>query len=238
MIPICVVDAFTDAAFGGNPAAVCRLDRPADAVWMQHVATEMNLSETAFLVERSDGTLDLRWFTPAAEVALCGHATLASAHVLGGDGAFHTLSGVLTCRKESDGWIEMDFPALPAAPTTYDDALTRALGTTEVYTVGRSRFDLVVELGTAAAVRSLQPDLRAPSPPSTPGRHRHRARRPPRHRLREPLLRPGRRCGRGSGHRFGALRAGPVLGRAPRPARAGGRAGFGSGRHRPHAPRR
>ena len=114
MIPICVVDAFTDAAFGGNPAAVCRLDRPADAVWMQHVATEMNLSETAFLVERTDGALDLRWFTPAAEVALCGHATLASAHVLGGDATFHTLSGVLTCRKESDGWIEMDFPALPA----------------------------------------------------------------------------------------------------------------------------
>ena len=161
MIPICVVDAFTDAAFGGNPAAVCRLDRPADAVWMQHVATEMNLSETAFLVERTDGALDLRWFTPATEVALCGHATLASAHVLGGDATFHTLSGVLTCRKESDGWIEMDFPALPAAPTTYDDALTRALGTTEVYTVGRSRFDLVVELGTAAEVRSLQPDMRA-----------------------------------------------------------------------------
>ena len=161
MIPICVVDAFTDAAFGGNPAAVCRLDRPADAVWMQHVATEMNLSETAFLVERTDGALDLRWFTPATEVALCGHATLASAHVLGGDATFHTLSGVLACRKESDGWIEMDFPALPPAPTTYDDALTRALGTAEVYTVGRSRFDLVVELGTAAAVRSLRPDIRA-----------------------------------------------------------------------------
>jgi predicted PhzF superfamily epimerase YddE/YHI9 len=161
MTPICVVDAFTDVVFGGNPAAVCRLARAADAGWMQRVATEMNLSETAFLVERDDASFDLRWFTPATEVDLCGHATLASAHVLGGSATFHTRSGVLRCRKAADDWIEMDFPALPPTPAASDDSLARALGTTEIYTVGASRFDLLVEVGSAGDVRALQPDFRA-----------------------------------------------------------------------------
>ena len=162
-IPIAVIDAFTTEAFRGNPAAVCLLD-PGTAVndaWMQGVAAELNLSETAFLAQRADGSHDLRWFTPAAEVALCGHATLASAHLLGGDGVFHTQSGVLTCRTVGGGWIEMDFPSLPVTPVPSDDTMARALGTTEIYGVGRSRFDLVVELGSAADVRELQPDLGA-----------------------------------------------------------------------------
>lgn len=128
---------------------------------MQQVAAEMNLSETAFLVPRTDAGHDLRWFTPAAEVALCGHATLAAAHHLGGEGTFHTLSGVLTCTPAGDGWIEMDFPALSSVAIATDDALGRALGTTELYGVHRSQFDLLVELGSAGDVRGLRPDVRA-----------------------------------------------------------------------------
>src|SRR3954468_16432430 len=112
-----IVDAFTDKPFAGNPAAVAVLDGPRDEVWMKHVAGEMNLSETAFLHPMEDGW-SLRWFTPAAEVKLCGHATLASAFTLWETGVlspddearFNTLSGLLTCKRE-DGWIAMDFPA-------------------------------------------------------------------------------------------------------------------------------
>ena len=119
-IRITQVDAFTDRPFTGNPAAVTILeDIPADS-WLQDVAREMNLSETAFLLPHDEG-YDLRWFTPAAEVDLCGHATLASAHVLWEEGLlplnavarFHTRSGLLTARRQ-DGWIELDFPARPA----------------------------------------------------------------------------------------------------------------------------
>jgi len=116
------VDAFTDKAFAGNPAAVCVLPAPRDEAWMQSVAKEMNLSETAFLVRQEDG-FNLRWFSPAVEVALCGHATLASAHVLWGEGhlkpgeqaRFHTQSGLLTAERKGE-WIEMDFPAVPESP--------------------------------------------------------------------------------------------------------------------------
>jgi PhzF family phenazine biosynthesis protein len=116
-LPIVQVDAFTDRAFSGNPAAVCLLDAPRDDGWMQNVAREMNLSETAFLMRRDDG-FDLRWFTPEAEVDLCGHATLASAHVLWEEeildkketARFHTRSGILSAVRV-DRWIEMDFPA-------------------------------------------------------------------------------------------------------------------------------
>ena len=152
-----IVDAFSERPFGGNPAGVLLLDDafPSDA-WLQQVAAEVNLSETAFLVERDDASFDLRWFTPATEVDLCGHATLASAHVLGGSATFHTRSGVLRCRKAADDWIEMDFPALPPTPAASDDSLARALGTTEIYTVGASRFDLLVEVrGLVGRVRDL-----------------------------------------------------------------------------------
>ena len=128
------IDAFTDSAFGGNPAAVMLLDRPADTAWMQAVAREMNLSETAFLEARDDG-YGLRWFTPGAEVDLCGHATLASAHFLWCEGhlaedasaRFHTRSGLLTAAREGD-WIVLDFPTLPCEPTAVPGGLAEALG--------------------------------------------------------------------------------------------------------------
>ncbi len=160
------VDAFTAERFTGNPAAVCVLREPRAEAWMQAVAREMNLSETAFLVRRaeSDG-FDLRWFTPATEVDLCGHATLASAHVLFEDGylapgdiaRFHTKSGLLTARL-NDGWIELDFPATPDEPTAMPAGLAEAIGATPTY-VGRSRFDLVVEVDGEEVVRALRPDF-------------------------------------------------------------------------------
>jgi PhzF family phenazine biosynthesis protein len=160
------VDAFTDRPFAGNPAAVCILPAPAEPAWMQDVAREMNLAETAFLVRRSDG-YDLRWFTPAVEVDLCGHATLASAHVLWEDGhlpaateaRFHTKSGLLTANRRG-AWIEMDFPATPAVPATPAAGLVEALGVQPRF-VGRSRFDYLVEVESEATVRRLDPDLSA-----------------------------------------------------------------------------
>ena len=164
------VDAFTDRPFAGNPAAVCPLPLPAfpAAGWMQAVAAEMNLAETAFLVRRHDGSgFDLRWFTPAVEVELCGHATLASAHLLWETGLaaagepirFHTLSGVLGAARRGE-WIELDFPADPAsALAAAPPELPEMLGAPPVW-VGAGRFDLVIELADEAAVRALAPDLR------------------------------------------------------------------------------
>jgi PhzF family phenazine biosynthesis protein len=158
------VDAFTDRPFSGNPAAICLLAGPRDAVWMQQVAAEMNLAETAFLVQRRDG-FDLRWFTPTIEVDLCGHATLASAHALWQEGhlkaaetaSFHTRSGLLTARRQSDV-IWLDFPATPVSPTPMEPQLQRALGAPITY-LGRTRFDYVAEVESATALRSLTPDL-------------------------------------------------------------------------------
>jgi PhzF family phenazine biosynthesis protein len=162
--PVVTVDAFTDRPFAGNPAAVCILSGPADEGWMRNVAAEMNLSETAFLHPHADGW-SLRWLTPAVEVDLCGHATLASAHVLWQDGhlppdaeaRFHTRSGLLTCRRQGE-WIVMDFPAQPEHEAEAPEGLERALGVTPKY-VGRSRFDLLVEVDSEDAVRALQPDI-------------------------------------------------------------------------------
>ncbi|HEX7049899.1 MAG TPA: PhzF family phenazine biosynthesis protein [Longimicrobiales bacterium] len=158
------VDAFTDRPFRGNPAAVCVLPEPREPAWMQDVAREMNLSETAFLVPEDDG-FRLRWFTPAVEVDLCGHATLASAHVLWEDGLlapeatarFHTRSGLLTAVRSGDR-IVLDFPAKPEEATTAPEGLAHALGITPAY-VGRNKFDLLVELPSEAAVRELAPDF-------------------------------------------------------------------------------
>jgi PhzF family phenazine biosynthesis protein len=158
------VDAFTDTPFAGNPAAVCVLPRPREAQWVQHVAREMNLSETAFLCRRSDG-FDLRWFTPAVEVDLCGHATLASAHVLWEDGhlsvdipaCFHTRSGLLTATRQ-DAWISLDFPALPPESVRAPAALLQALHVTPLY-VGQNRSSYLVEVATEEIVRTLQPDF-------------------------------------------------------------------------------
>ncbi len=163
-LPIVQVDAFTDTPFRGNPAAVCLLPEPREDAWLQDVAREMNLSETAFLLRDADG-FRLRWFTPAVEVDLCGHATLASAHLLWEDGhlapdetaRFHTRSGLLTAER-SGSWIILDFPATPEEETVVPDGLARALGAEPKY-VGRSQFDLLVELESEAAVRALRPDL-------------------------------------------------------------------------------
>ncbi|HVX30410.1 MAG TPA: PhzF family phenazine biosynthesis protein [Nitrolancea sp.] len=159
------VDAFTSEAFRGNPAAVCVLEQPAEAEWMQLVAREMNLSETAFLVP-NDAGYQLRWFTPAIEVDLCGHATLASAHVLWEDGhlapdrvaRFETLSGTLTAERDGD-WIELDFPAEPEHEVPAPAALAEAFGATPRY-VGRNRMDYLVEFEDEATVGALTPDMR------------------------------------------------------------------------------
>ena len=160
------IDAFTDRAFSGNPAAVCLLDSPRDAQWMQSVAEEMNLSETAFVRPLTDG-FELRWFTPTVEVDLCGHATLASAHALwseaivspANDIRFKTKSGVLTCRRQ-EASIELDFPATPAQSASNVEALDLALGVKPTF-FGRSRFDALVVVDSEETVRSLEPDLAA-----------------------------------------------------------------------------
>jgi len=165
------VDAFAERPFAGNPAAVCLVEGPADANWMQSVATEMNLSETAFLVRQDDGVYGLRWFTPAFEVDLCGHATLASAHVLWdekiegpGPLSFSTRSGLLSAVPLGDGLIQMDFPADPPDPSygggPFSDGLAAALGG-PVVGVHRGRFDLLAEVADAEVVRRLAPDFRA-----------------------------------------------------------------------------
>ena len=162
--PIVQVDSFTDRPFSGNPAAVCILEEAADEGWMRNVAAEMNLSETAFLHPADDGW-HLRWFTPAVEVDLCGHATLASAHVLWQDehlpfdaeARFHTRSGLLTAHLEGD-WISMDFPAMSERETPAPEGLEQALGVVPLY-VGRSKFDWLVEVESEDVVRALRPDL-------------------------------------------------------------------------------
>jgi PhzF family phenazine biosynthesis protein len=158
-----IVDAFTPRPFAGNPAAVLVLPEPREAAWMQLVAREFNLSETAFLVRRVDG-FDLRWFTPEVEVELCGHATLASAHTLwelgllapGETARFHTQSGVLLARRDGE-WIELDFPARIQQPAEPPAGLVEALGVTPRH-VGRWHDDWLLELGSEQEVRDARPD--------------------------------------------------------------------------------
>jgi PhzF family phenazine biosynthesis protein len=160
------VDAFTDKPFAGNPAAVCVLPAPREESWMRNVAREMNLSETAFLVKQADG-YGLRWFTPTVEIRLCGHATLASAHVLWEEGflkpdqqaRFQTLSGTLTADRRGD-WIELDFPAVIEEPAAAPEGLSVALGAKMTY-VGKNKFDYLVEVATEEEVRKLEPDFSA-----------------------------------------------------------------------------
>ena len=162
---IFTVDAFTGKPFSGNPAAVCLADGVTDSTWMADVAREMNLSETAYVSSRGDGSFDLRWFTPGIEVDLCGHATLASAHVLWEEGrkpadeiVFHTRSGALTCKNLHAGRIEMDFPACPVEEATPPPGLLEALGADPKF-VGLSVVGYVVELPTESDVRALRPDF-------------------------------------------------------------------------------
>ena len=161
-LPIVQVDAFTAHPFGGNPAAVCVLPSARDEWWLAKVASEMNLSETAFLVPNGDG-YSLRWFTPAVEVDLCGHATLAAAHVLWTEGylqpeqtaRFYTKSGELTCERRGS-WIEMNFPAKLEEPAEPPPHFAEAVGARLDY-VGRNQFDYLVEVQDEATLRGLRP---------------------------------------------------------------------------------
>jgi len=190
-----VVDAFTDRAFAGNPAAVLILDQPYTDGWAQQVAAEFNLSETAFARRLPPGAAgqgaagaadyELRWFTPAVEVDLCGHATLATAHALAEDGVRGTVrfatrsSGVLTV-AERDGTLWMDFPANPPAPAGVPAGLAGALGAEPVRAAAAGTGDLLVELASEEAVRALDPDIPrlgafaergvVPTAPAAPGR--------------------------------------------------------------------
>ncbi len=168
--PLFWVDAFTDVPFRGNPAAICLLDAPSSEAsdeWMQSLAFEMNISETAFVVPRADGDFDLRWFTPTREVELCGHATLAAAHVLFSTdrsddrAAFHTLSGVLACTRRDD-LIEMDFPAAIPTPIVAPRGLLEALGVgAPVAVLESANRWILVELDSEAAVLACAPDFSA-----------------------------------------------------------------------------
>lgn len=158
------VDAFTDKPFAGNPAAVCILPAPRDDAWMRDVAREMNLSETAFLLRQDDG-YNLRWFTSAVEVRLCGHATLASAHILWQEKCvasnqqirFHTLSGLLTADRKGD-WIELNFPTTPEEKEAVPPEIIQALGVTPRYTC-KSGIRYMVEVESEEIVRAAQPNF-------------------------------------------------------------------------------
>jgi PhzF family phenazine biosynthesis protein len=163
-IRIVTVDAFTNVPFAGNPAAVCVMQEPRPEDWLRNVAREMNLSETAFLLPR-DGEFDLRWLTPAVEVDLCGHATVASAHVLWEDGhlapgkqaRFHTRSGLLTADRRGD-WIELDFPVKIATVAEPPAELLPALGVSSPVAVAKNAFDYMVEIESEEELRGLSPD--------------------------------------------------------------------------------
>jgi len=162
-IRIVTVDAFTSVAFAGNPAAVCVLQSPRPEEWLRKVAREMNLSETAFLLPHEDG-YNLRWLTPAVEVDLCGHATVASAHVLWQDGhlprgrqaRFHTRSGLLTADQRGE-WIELNFPVKIATPAEPPPELLPALGV-KALAVAKNAFDYLVEVESEEVLRAMSPD--------------------------------------------------------------------------------
>ncbi len=164
-VPIYVVDSFTKHAFAGNPAGVCFLDSPIGDEWMQSVAAEMRHAETAFLQATNSGSYRLRWFTPTVEVNLCGHATLAAAHILWETGmlpvaetaVFETKSGTLTATRSSES-ILMDFPSEPAREKPCPPSLEAILGAKPLW-YGENRFDMLVELEDANTVCMLLPNL-------------------------------------------------------------------------------
>lgn len=164
MINLFHVDAFTDKPFAGNPAVVCILPGPADEEWMQNIAKEMNLSETAFLYRQDDG-FNLRWFTPAVEVDLCGHATLASAHILWEnaylkheeEAKFYTNSGCLTASRSGE-YIEMNFPSIFVKPEVAPPNLVKALGVDLKY-IGKSELFCLIEVKSENILRNIKPDF-------------------------------------------------------------------------------
>lgn len=159
------VDAFSAQPFAGNPAAVVLLEQAAPRAWMQSFAAEMNLSETAFVCPSANG-FQLQWFTPAAEIELCGHATLASAHILWQTGLlapeqparFHTLSGLLTAAKCGE-WICLNFPARPLTPSAPPVGLLESLGSPKIEFSGHFKEDWLLELPSEADVRAVAPDF-------------------------------------------------------------------------------
>lgn len=161
------VDSFTKDPFAGNPAGVCLLAGQEDAGWMQNVAAEMNVSETAFVRRRADGSFELRWFTPACEVDLCGHATLAASHVLWETGLlepdetvqFQTRSGHLAASRKTD-WIQLDFPAIRSEAVESAKTLERAMGVKAV-AVEKHRLGTLLEVENADVVRRAAPKLPA-----------------------------------------------------------------------------
>jgi PhzF family phenazine biosynthesis protein len=164
-LTIFTVDAFTDKPFAGNPAGVCVLDSPIDEDLMKKIAFEMNLSETAFLQKKEDGSYSLRWFTPAIEVDLCGHATLASSHILWETGRedksaelrFQTRSGLLKANYRN-GEIELDFPLIESKPADIPEKLVKALGVRPVNLV-KTEWNYLAELDSEDTVRNLNPDF-------------------------------------------------------------------------------
>ena len=186
-LPLFHVDAFASRPFTGNSAAVCLLEEARESAWLQSVAAEMNLADTAFLLPVGD-RLQLRWFTPKVEVDLCGHATLAAAHVLkelaqagelsiqylpfwkNGCIQFQTRSGVLSAQSSSDG-VTLDFPATDVRVIEKPDELLESLGVSagEVRYCGRSKFDILLHVADAAVVRRLDPDFAALASVSTRG---------------------------------------------------------------------
>jgi len=166
-VPFFQVDSFTPEPYKGNPAGVCILDTNRDEVWMQLVAKEVNLSETAFVVQKSEQEFDLRWFTPTTEVDLCGHATLAASHILweqnilseDKEAVFSTKSGLLACKKCSDK-ISMDFPSEKAEKAEAPKGLLEALNINPLY-IGKNRMDYIIEVESEKIVRALNPDFKA-----------------------------------------------------------------------------
>jgi PhzF family phenazine biosynthesis protein len=163
MMHIYIVDAFTKQAFKGNPAAVCLLDNPISDELMQKIASEMNLSETAF-IKADNQKFELRWFTPKAEVDLCGHATLASAHILWEEKitdldeiTFSTKSGDLTARRNLD-WIEMNFPQELEQKVQSLEIIKKAINANVIY-IGKNRLDYLVEVNSEEDVKTLKPDF-------------------------------------------------------------------------------
>lgn len=165
------VDAFTDKPFSGNPAAVCLLDDILPDSLMQKIAMEMNLSETAFVLREKDedgnptDTYSLRWFTPSSEIDLCGHATLASGHIMWQEGVckedetikFNTRSGLLTAKK-SDKGITLDFPAIPQKEIKYPPELIASIGGANPVYVGMTKWNYIIELENEEAIHNAKPD--------------------------------------------------------------------------------